>query len=167
MLGSVLQGNASHDSILSCSFIWRLISFRNLTDILLVTSMVTLTVTFAAFIAINLREVLSSQIDLDYRACVGLTLAVTLVLCSIRQLANLSWIMVLAGLCEFYIIGVIYFFAFDKVVKDPDTATTNIDSYMFGSWAKIPLSFSMCKFYCNTKFWLKNYLVPLIHSMFF
>ena len=112
--------------------------------------MVNATVFFAVFISLNLKEVLSSpplNFDISYRACVGLTLAVTLVLCSIRELANLSWVMVLAGTCEVYIIGVVYFFAIDKVVNDPHSAATNIHEYMFSrSWVKVPLAFSMRKF---------------------
>ena len=112
--------------------------------------MVNATVCFAVFISLNLKEVLASpplNFEISYRACVGLTLAVTLVLCSIRELANLSWVMVLAGTCEVYIIGVVYFFAIDKVVNDPHSATTNIHEYMLSrSWVKVPLAFSMRKF---------------------
>lgn len=121
---------------------------RNITDILLITSMMTMTVTFASFIAINLEEILTSppfQMEISYRGCVGLTLAVTLVLCSIRELANLSWVMVVAGVCEFYIIAVIYYFAFAKVANDPDTAAANGKRYLFTSWAQVPITFSMRK----------------------
>ena len=126
------------------------IIFRNLTDVLLIAALVNATVFFAVFISLNLKEVLSSpplNFEISYRACVGLTLVVTLVLCTIRELANLSWIMVLAGMGELYIIGVVYFFAIDKVVNDPDSAATNIHEYMFSrSWIKVPLAFSMRKF---------------------
>ena len=123
--------------------------FRNMTDILLTTSMVAMTVIFTGLIASNLKEVLSSspiEIDQSYGACVGFTLAATLVLCSLKELINLSWMMVLAGLCEFYVIGVVYYFSINKVVMDPDSAAQNRDRYMFcSSLAKFPLSFCMRK----------------------
>merc|ERR1719495_2840831 len=105
-----------------------------------------MTVIFASFVALNLQEVISSdpvKSDSGYRVSLAVVLAITLVLCSIRKLADLSWIIVIATACEFYIIFVIFIFIFDGIAKEPDQVESNLKQHLFGPIEKWPLTFSM------------------------
>ena len=93
---------------------------------------------YSLFIAQNLEKVLSSasfNVRWDYRAYLLIILAPTMVLCSIRKIANLTWIMIFANCCEFYVISVVLYYYFRSPL--PDIATRSV----VGPVDRIPVFF--------------------------
>ena len=103
---------------------------------------------YTLFIAQNLQTVLASKsygIDWDYRVFLAITLVPILILCSIRNLANLSWVMVVANLFEFYIIAVVFYYLFREPLPSFEGKDLVAPLYRlpisFGSGKKAELGF--------------------------
>ena len=84
----------------------------------------------------------------NYRLSMAITFAITMVLCSIRKLAKLSWVMAVATFFEFYMIAVVFCYIF----RGP-SSQSNIDSpidnvqelHLSGSLVGSSIALSMCK----------------------
>ena len=101
--------------------------FRLTVDVFLLISNIGGFAVYSLFIAQNLEKVLSSasfNVHWDYRAYLLIILAPTMVLCSIRKIANLTWIMIFANCCEFYVISVVLYYYFR--IPLPDIATRSV-----------------------------------------
>ena len=84
-------------------------------DVFLVLAQIGGFAVYCLFIAQNLKKVLESKafgFEADYRLYLVLALVPTLLLCSIRDLSKLSKVMVLANICEFYVIAVVFYYIF-------------------------------------------------------
>lgn len=103
---------------------------------------------YSLFIAQNLDKVLSSagfNVHWDYRVYLLIMLAPTMVLCSIRKIANLTWVMVFANCCEFYVISVVLYYYFRSPL--PDISTRSV----VGPTDRIPVFFGSGKQACCFK----------------
>ena len=84
----------------------------------------------------------------NYRFSMAITFAITMVLCSIRKLAKLSWVMAVATFCEFYMIAVVFYYIFSGPSSQTNTASPvdNVQElHMTGSLVGSSLALSMCK----------------------
>ena len=122
--------------------------FRLTVDAFLLISNIGGFAVYSLFIAQNLEKVLSSaasfNVHWDYRAYLLIILAPTMVLCSIRKIANLTWIMIFANCCEFYVISVVLYYYFRSPL--PDIATRSV----VGPVDRIPVFFGSGTTFANT-----------------
>ena len=111
-------------------------------DFFLILSQIGGFAVYSLFTAQNLQTVLASNaygIDWDYRVFLAITLVPVLMLCSIRNLANLSWVMVIANLFEFYVIAVVFYYLF----REPLPSLEGKD--LVAPLDKLPISFGSGK----------------------
>ena len=83
-----------------------------------------------------------SYTDWDYRYYLLIVFVPMILLCSIRQLSKLTWVMVFANCCEFYVISVIFYYYF----RDPFPDISKRD--LVGPTAKLPEAFGIGKRVC-------------------
>ena len=92
---------------------------------------------YLLFIAHNLTTTLNVWLKLNwsYRIYLSIIMGPTVAICSIRNLKYLSPVSVLANICEFYTLAVVFYYIF----KDPLPAFESRP--IFGTWTQLPIFF--------------------------
>jgi len=98
---------------------------------------------YILFVSQNLQTVLASDaFDLhwDYRIYLAISFPITVLICSIRNIGNLSWLMVFANVSEFFIITVVFYYLF----REPLPSLEGRD--LVAPLEKLPISFGSVMF---------------------